>query len=74
MQIQEPYDRVTLISQRPNKNKNDYADRIATAARDCANVFENQALAHNYVRGLLATALERVNEYLRRLPEKNDTT
>ena len=63
-------------AQRPNKNENHYADRIAAAARDCANVFEDYALVHYYVRGLLATTRGRVTEHLRRLPEKerNDLT
>ena len=75
-EVQDAYDRVTLIAQRPNENENDYADRIAAAARDCANVFEDHALVHYYVRGLLATTRERVTEDLRRLPEKerNDLT
>ena len=74
MDLQDAYDRVTLIPQRPNEN--DYADRIAAAARNCAKVFEEQALVHYYVRGLLATTRERVTEDLRRLPEKerNDLT
>ena len=74
--MQDAYDRVTLIAQRPNEDENDYADRIAAAARDCANVFEDHALVQYYVRGLLATTLERVTEDLRRLPEKerNDLT
>lgn len=33
---QEACDRVTLIAQIPNETENDYADRIAVAARDCA--------------------------------------
>ena len=65
-----------MIAQRPHENENDYADRIAAAARHCANVFEYHALVHYYVRGLLATTRERVTEDLRRLPEKerNDLT
>ena len=43
-ELQEAYDRVTLIAQRPNENKNHYADRIVAAARDCSNVFEDHAL------------------------------
>ena len=54
-ELQDAYDRVTSIAQRPNENGNDYADRVAAAARDCANVFKDHALVHYYVRGLLAT-------------------
>ena len=43
-ELQDGYDRVTLIAQRSNENENDYADRIAAAARDCANIFEDHAL------------------------------
>ena len=49
-ELQDAYDRVTLIAQSPNEKENDYADRIAAAARDCANVFEDHALVHYYVR------------------------
>ena len=75
-ELQAAYDRVTLIAQRPNENENDYVDRIAAAARDCANIFKDHALVHYYVRGLLATTRECVTEDLRRLPEKkrNDLT
>ena len=75
-ELQDAYVRVTLIAQRPNENENDYEDRIAAAARDCANVFEDHALVYYYVRGLLATTRERVTEDPRRLPEKerNDLT
>ena len=75
-ELQDAYDQVTLIAQRPNEKENDYADRIAAGARDCANVFEDHALVLYYVRGLLATTRERVTEGLRRLPEKerNDLT
>ena len=71
-ELQNAYDRVTLTAQRTNEkeNENEYADRIAEAARDCANVFEDHALVHYYVRGLLETTWERVIEDLRRLPEK----
>ena len=69
-ELQNAYDRVTLIAQRTNENENEYADRIAEAARDCANVFEDHALLHYYVRGLLETTRERFIEDLRRLPEK----
>ena len=69
-ELQDAYDRQTLISQRPNEKENDYADRIAVAARDCANVFEEHALVHYYVCRLIATTHERVTEDLRRLPEK----
>ena len=40
-ELQDAYDRVTLIARRPNKYENYYADRIVAAARDCANVFED---------------------------------
>ena len=33
-ELQDAYDRVTLIAQRPNENEDDYSDRIAAAARD----------------------------------------
>ena len=69
-ELQDAYDRVALIAQRPNENENDYADRIAAAARDCAKVFEDLALVHYYVRELLATTRERGTEDLRRLLEK----
>ena len=69
-ELQNAYDRVTLIAQRTNETENEYADRISEAARDCANVFEDHALVHYYVRGLPETTLERVIEDLRRLPEK----
>ena len=51
-------------------------DKIAAAARDCANVFEDHALVHYYIRGPFATTREHVTEDLRRLPEKerNDLT
>ena len=67
-ELQDAYDRVTLIAQRTNENE--YADRISEAARDCAKVFEDHALVHYYVRGLLGKTRERVIEDLRRLPEK----
>ena len=69
-ELQNSYDRVTLIAQRTNEDENEYADRIAEAALDCANVFEELALVNYYVRGLLETTRERVTEDLRRLPEK----
>ena len=69
-ELQDAYGGVTLIAQRPNENENDYADRIATVARDCANVFENHALFHYCVRGPLTTTHNCVTEDLRRLPEK----
>ena len=69
--LQDAYDGVTLIAQRPNENENDYADRIAAAARDCASVFEDHELVHYHVRGLIATTRECVTEDLRRLPEKD---
>ena len=69
-ELQNAYDRVTLIAQRTNETENEYADRISEAARDCANVFEDHALVQYYVRVLLETIRERVIEDLRRLPEK----
>ena len=69
-ELQNAYDRATLIARRPNETGNEYADRISEAARDCVNVFEHRALVHYYVRGLLETTRERVIEDLRRLPEK----
>ena len=69
-ELQDAYDRVSLIAQRPNENEKDYADQTAAAARDCANVFEDHALVHHFVRGLLATTRELVTEDLRRPPEK----
>ena len=59
-ELQNAYDRVTLIAQRTNEAENEYADRISGAARDCANVFEDHAVVHYYVRGLLETTRERV--------------
>ena len=69
-ELQDAYDGVTLIAQSQNENENDYADKIAAAARHCANVFEDDGLVHYYVRGLLARTRERVSEDRRRLPEK----
>ena len=69
-ELQNAYDRVTLIAQRTNETENEYADRISEAACDCANVFEDHALVHYYVRGLLEATRERVIEDLKRLPEK----
>ena len=69
-ELQNAKDRVTLVAQRTDETENEYADRISEAARDCANVFEDRALVHHYVRGLLETTRERVIEDLRRLPEK----
>ena len=69
-ELQNAYDRVTLIAQRTNETENEYADRISEAARDCANLFEDHALVHYYVRGLLQKTFERVIEDLRRQPEK----
>ena len=54
-ELQDSYNRVTLIAQRPKKTENDYADRIEAAGRDCANVFEDHSLVHCYVRRVLAT-------------------
>ena len=50
-ELQNSYDRVTLIAQRTKETKNEYADRISEAARDCANAFEDHALVHYYVCG-----------------------
>ena len=69
-ELQNAYDRVTLITQRTNETENEYADRISEAACDCANVFEDHALVYYYVCGLLEATLERVINDLRRLPEK----
>ena len=69
-ELQNAYARVTLIAQRTNETENEYADRISKAASDCTNVFQDQALVHYYVRGLLETTLERVIEELRRLSGK----
>ena len=69
-ELQNAYDRVTLIAQRTKETENEFADRISEAARDFANVFEHHALVHYYVRGLLETTCERVIEDLKRLPEK----
>ena len=69
-ELQNAYDRVTLIAQRTNETENEYADRISEAPRDCANLFEDHALVHYYVRGLIETTRDRVIEDLRRLPER----
>ena len=68
-ELQKAHDRVTLISQRPAEDENEYADRIIAASHDCSNVFEDQMLVHYYVRGLLDTSREKVIEDMRRLPE-----
>ena len=73
-ELQDAYDRVALIAQRPNENGNDYADRVEVAARDCASVFGDHALVHYHLRGLLATTRECVTQDLPRPPEKNETT
>ena len=69
-ELQNAYDRVTLILQRTKEAENEYADRISESARDCANVFEDHALVHYYVRGSLEPTRKRVIEDLRRLLEQ----
>ena len=69
-ELQNAYDRFTLIAKRTNETENEYADRIAEAACDCANVFEDRALVHYYVRGLLERTRKRVIQDLRRPSEK----
>ena len=69
-EVQNAYDHVMFIAQRTNETEIEYADRIYEAALYCENVFEDHALVHYYVRGLLETTRKRFIEDLRRLLEK----
>ena len=68
-ELQKAHDRVTLMSQKPMEDENMYVDRIIAASYDGSNVFEDRALVHYYVRGLLKTSRDKVLEDMRRLPE-----
>ena len=65
-ELQNAYDRVTLIAQRTNETENEYSDSIFEAARDFANVFEDIALLHYCDRGLLETT--RLDQMLKHFP------
>ena len=74
--LQEAYEKVTMITQSPNEDENQYADRLDTATRACNYVFTDRLLVHHYVRGLLPSTRAAVTERLRSLPERerNDLT
>ena len=65
-----------MITQSPNEDENQYADRLDTATRACNYVFTGRLLVHHYVRGLLPSTRAAVTERLRSLPERerNDLT
>ena len=74
--LQSAYDRVPDARQKENEDENTFADRIAKAARDCCNVFQDGELVKYFIRGLLSARRDALNERVRTLnpPEQGDLT
>lgn len=63
------YDKVASAAQQPSETEDQYADRLQGYARECANVFSDQELVNNFIKGLLASTRDAVSEHMLRLPE-----
>ena len=62
--------------QKANEDENEFADRVAKAARDCCNVFRDRELVNYFIRGLLPATRDAVTERVRHLTpnEQGDLT
>lgn len=72
--LQRAYDAVVRAVQGSNEDEIKFAQRISDAARECSHVFQPMELVNSYVRGLHEATRERVQEQVRRLPQKEPTS
>ena len=74
--LQTAYEQVTDARQKSNEDENEFADRIAKAAREYCNVFRDRELVNYFIRGMLPATRGAVTERVRYLTpnEQGDLT
>ena len=69
--LQPAYEQVTDARKKSNEDENDFADRIAKAARECCNVFRYRELFNYFIRGRLPATRDAVTERVDTSPLTN---
>ena len=59
--LQSAYEQVTDARQKSNEDENEFADRIAKAAREYCNVFRDRELFNYFIRGMLPATHDCLN-------------